>query len=142
MRQQEPGRGDPIGPLDWFKNLPFEPAASSDRLGWAGLEAARNCAVPDSELHAPAITHHRLILFTRPPEELDLLYDGVKRHVPPSAGAILVVPAGSPTLWRWSGSFHSLHIFLEPGLVSRIAGEEFELDPARLTIPPLDDLDL
>ena len=35
------------------------------------------------------------------------------------AGAILVVPAGSPTLWRWSGSFHSLHIFLEPGLFAR-----------------------
>jgi hypothetical protein len=27
-------------PLDWRKFLPFEPAASSDRLGWVGLEAA------------------------------------------------------------------------------------------------------
>ena len=143
MRQVEPQPGGPIGPLDWFKLLPFAPAASSDRLGWAGLEAARNCAVPPaSELHAPAITHHRLILFSRPPEELDLLYEGVKRHVPPPAGAILVVPAGSPTLWRWNRSFHSLHIFLEPGLVSRVAAEEFDLDPARLTIPPLDGLDL
>ena len=142
MRQVEPQPGAPIRPLDWFKLLPFAPAASSDRLGWAGLEAARNCAVPASELHAPALTHHRLILFSRPPEELDLLYEGVKRHVPPPAGAILVVPAGSPTLWRWSGSFHSLHIFLEPGLVARVAAEEFDLDPARLTIPPLDGLDL
>jgi hypothetical protein len=24
MRQEEPGRGDPIGPLDWHKILPFE----------------------------------------------------------------------------------------------------------------------
>jgi AraC family transcriptional regulator len=143
MRQLDPQPGGPIRPLDWFKLLPFAPAASSDRLGWAGLEAARNCAVPASEqLHAPPITHHRLILFSRPPEELDLLYEGVKRHVPPPAGAILVVPAGSPTLWRWSGTFHSLHIFLKPGLVSRIAAEEFDLDPARLTIPPLDGLDL
>jgi hypothetical protein len=37
MRQEEPGRGDPIGPLDWRKILPFEPAASSDRLRWVGL---------------------------------------------------------------------------------------------------------
>ncbi len=104
MSRATPGGGDPIRPLDWLKLLPFEPAASSDRLGWAGLEAARNRAVPGSELHAPAITHHRLILFSRPPEVLDLLYEGVKRHVPPPAGVILVVPAGIPTLWRWSGS--------------------------------------
>src|ERR1700761_7192801 len=102
------------GPLDWLRLRPRPAVASSDRLGWAGLEAARNRAVPGSELHAPAITHHRLVLFSRPPEELDLLYEGVKRHVPPPAGAIMLVPAGSPTLWRWSGSFDSLHIFLEP----------------------------
>ncbi len=41
MRQDEPGRSDPIGPRDWRKIIPFEAAASSDRLGWAGLEAAR-----------------------------------------------------------------------------------------------------
>jgi AraC family transcriptional regulator len=54
----------------------------------------------------------------------------------------LVVPAGSRSLWRWSGSFNSLDIFLEPGLVAQVAAEAFELDPARLTIPPLDGLDL
>jgi AraC family transcriptional regulator len=142
MQQLELQTSDPIGPLDWLKLLPFEPDASSHRLGWAGLEAARNRAVPASELHAPALTHHRLILFSRPPEELDLRYEGMKRHVPPPAGAIMLVPAGSPTLWRWSGSFDSLHIFLEPGLVTRVAAEAFGLDPARLTVPPLDGLDL
>ena len=54
----------------------------------------------------------------------------------------MLVPAGRPTLWRWSGSFDSLHIFLEPGLVTRVAAEAFGLDPARLTVPPLDGLDL
>ncbi len=137
-----PQPGAPIAPLDWFKLLPFEPAASSDRLGWVGLEAVRTRAVPPSEFHVPAITHHRLVLFSRPPQELDLRYEGVKRHVPPPAGAIIVVPAGSPTLWRWSGSFDSLHIFVEPGLVTRVAAEAFGLDPARLTVPPLDGLDL
>src|SRR5262249_59929162 len=29
-----------------------------------------------------------------------------------------------------------------PGLVARVAAEEFGLDPARLTVPPLDGLDL
>jgi hypothetical protein len=41
MRQDKPGGGGPIGPLDWLKMLPFEPAASSHRLGWVGLQAAR-----------------------------------------------------------------------------------------------------
>jgi AraC family transcriptional regulator len=35
-----------------------------------------------------------------------------------------------------------LHIHLDPGLVARVAAEAFDLDPERLTIPPLDGLDL
>jgi AraC family transcriptional regulator len=144
MREGEPGHGDAIGPLDWNKMIgPFEAAASSHRLGWVGLEAVRHRAPPAFEINEPALTHHRLVLVTRPPEELDLLYDGVKRHVPPPAGSILLVPAGTPSRWRWRGRKEdSLHIYLEPGLVARVAAEAFGLDPARLTVPPLDGLDL
>jgi len=143
MRQEEPGLGGPLGPLAAVHEIvPFEAAAVSDRLGWVGLEAARYRAAPDSELNPPASTYHWLVLVTRPPEELDLLYEGVKRQVPPPAGSILLVPAGSPTQWRWSGRKDSLHIYLEPGLVARVAAEAFDLDPARLTVPPLDGLDL
>jgi AraC family transcriptional regulator len=35
-----------------------------------------------------------------------------------------------------------LAIYLESGLVAQVAAEEFDLDPARLTVPPLDGLDL
>jgi AraC family transcriptional regulator len=142
MRNDEPGRVDPLGPLDWRKSLPFEPCAASDRLGWVGREAARYHAEPAYEFNPPALTHHRLVLFARPPEELDLLYEGVKRHVPPPAGSISLVPSGSPARVRSSGRGDSLHIFLEPGLVARVAAEAFDLDPARLTVPPLDSLDL
>ncbi len=143
MRPKAPGRGDPIGPLAALRKIiPFEPCGASDRLGWVGLEAARYRAAPASALNPPAITHDRLVLFARPPQKLDLLYDGVKRHVPPPAGSISVVPAGSPVLWRWSGRFDWLLIYLEPGLITRVAAEAFDLDPARLTIPPLDGLDL
>src|SRR5262249_15871254 len=78
----------------------------------------------------------------RPPEGLDLLYAGVKRHVPPPTGSISLLPAGTPALWRSSGRRDLLHIYLEPGLVARVAAEAFGLDPARLTVPPLDALDL
>ena len=142
MRQQEPGRGDPIGPQDWLKAIPFEPAAWSDRLGWVGLKAARYYATPAFEFHPPALTHHMFILYARPPEQLDLVYEGGKRHVPPPAGAIMLMPAGSPSRVRSSGRKDQLHIFLEPGLVGRVAAEAFDLDPARLTVPPLDGLEL
>src|SRR5262249_22375034 len=42
----------------------------------------------------------------------------------------------------WSGGFDWLHIYLEPRLVARVAAQAFDLDPARLTVPPLDCLDL
>jgi AraC family transcriptional regulator len=145
MRQEEPGRGDPIGPLAALRKIlriPFEAAAASDGLGWVALEAARYCETPAFEFNPPAVTHHRLVLYARPPEELDLLYEGVKRHVPPPAGSIAVVPAGSPHRVRSSACKDELHIYLEPRLVARVAAEAFDLDPARLTVPPLDGLDL
>jgi AraC family transcriptional regulator len=54
----------------------------------------------------------------------------------------MLVPAGIPGRLRWSGHKDSLHIRLESGLVARVAAEAFGLDPARLTVPPLDSLDL
>jgi AraC family transcriptional regulator len=66
----------------------------------------------------------------------------VKRNVPPPAGSISLVPAGSPGRVRSSGCKEELHIFLEPGLVSRVGAEAFGLDPVRLTLPPLDGLHL
>jgi AraC family transcriptional regulator len=143
MRSTQPELGRPLGSLAALRQLiSFEAATASDRLGWVGLEAARYLAAPASELEPPALNHHWLVLFTRPPEELDLLYEGVKRHRPPPAGAVSLLPAGTPARWRWSGPKDSLHIHLEPGLVERAAAEAFDLDPARLTVPPLDALDL
>src|SRR5215468_4336454 len=142
MREEELRRGDPIRPLDWYETLPFEAAAASDRLGWVGLVAARYREPPASEINLSPLTHHTLVLFARPPEELDLCYEGLKRHVPPPAGAISLLPAGTPARWRWSGPNDTLSVCLEPGLVSRVAAEAFDLDAARLTVPPLDGLDL
>jgi hypothetical protein len=45
-------------------------------------------------------------------------------------------------MWRWSGRNDTLHIYLERGFVARVAAEAFEHDSARLTVPPLDALDL
>ena len=121
MRREEPMHGGPIGPYNWLKKFPGEPFAASDRLGWVGLKAARYHAMPAFEFPPPALTHHMFILYARPPEQLDLVYEGGKRHVPPPAGAIMLMPAGSPSRVRSSGRKDQLHIFLEPGLVGRVA---------------------
>ena len=142
MPEREPINAGAIGPLDWLKRVPFQAAAVSDRLGWVGLQAVRYYAAPASELNPPAMTHHRLILFTRPPEELDLRYEGVKRYLSPPAGSISLIPAGSPAHYRWSGDMDTLNVYLEPGLVGRVAAEAFGLDPTRMTVPPLDGPDL
>src|SRR5262249_22992130 len=99
-------------------------------------------AMPAAELDRPPLTHHTLVLFTGPPEELDLRYEGVKRYRPPPAGSVSVVPAGTPSQWRWRGTKGSMHVYLEPGLVGRVAAEVFDRDPARLAVPPLDNLDV
>src|SRR5262249_45419060 len=133
---RDPHPRAPPGPLDFPRPLPHETATSSDRLRWVGLHAAHCIAAPAFELNLPALTHHRLFLFSRPPEELDLRYEGVKRHRPPAAGSVSLLPADSAGWVRSSGCKDELHLFLEPRLVSRVAAEAFDLDPGRLTIPP------
>jgi AraC family transcriptional regulator len=142
MSQQEPGLSGLLGPLELIKHSPGEPLAASDRLRWVGLEALRYRDQPPNEAFQPPLTHHSLLLFLHTPKEFEAQSEGISRGVPPPAGSILVVPAGSPARWRWSSHSDSLHVFLEPGLVARVAAEAFELDPARASVPPLDGLHL
>lgn len=138
MRPEEPRRGGPGGRLEWRAVLPFEADTASDHLGWAGLQAAHCRAEPAFERSVPAIPYHRFVLVARPADGLDLRFDGVKRHVPAPSGSITLVPAGSPVWARSSGHKDELHVFLEAGVVARVSAEAFDLDPGRLTVPPLD----
>jgi len=122
------------------KILPFEPAETSVRRGWVGLEVVHYRATPAFEIDYAGQTHHGFTLFARPPDQFAIRFEGVTRHIPPSAGSIILVPAGVPVRARSSGFKDVLHVFMEPGVVERVAAEAFELDPARLSIPPLDGL--
>jgi AraC family transcriptional regulator len=119
---------------------PLMPNVASFDLGWMGLQAVRFRDSISNEFSAPPISQHALILITRPPEKMNMRYEGVKRDLPPAAGSVAVMPAGSASLWHWRGGKDSLHIYLEPSLIARVATTSFELDSARMVVPPLDAL--
>jgi AraC family transcriptional regulator len=137
MRQGQPGAGEPLRPQVFRTQVPFEPSAESERLGWVGLEAVRYRRVPAFVLARPAMTHHALVMFHHAPDELEMRYAGVSRHRPPPAGSVAVVPAGLSYRCRMSGLRDSLNVFLDPGLVARVAAS-FGLDLGRWDLPPLD----
>jgi AraC family transcriptional regulator len=142
MPEEAPGRGAALRPRERARLVSFAPAAASEWRGTVGLLAARYRDVPADEISMPPSTHHSLVLVHRPSEVCEYRYDDVVRRVPPPAGAILVVPAGVPVRWRWAGPNDCLYVSLEPGLVARVAAESFDLDPARVVVPPLDQFHL
>jgi len=105
--------------------------------GWVGMEVVHYRATPAFDVDYAGQTHHVLALFNQPPDQYAIRFAGVTRHVPPSAGSIFLVPAGIPVQARSSGFKDALHVYLEPGVVERVAAETFELDPAKVSIPPL-----
>lgn len=136
MHSESQQRGGLVSPRDY---RPFCTTAASDGLRWTGLEAACFRGLFDAEVDRPAMTHHTFVLFLRPPYDLDLRFEGVNRHRPPPPGWVSFIPAGVPSRWQWRGRKDSLHVFLEPDLLSRVAAEAFDLDPGR-TVPPFDGL--
>jgi AraC family transcriptional regulator len=136
MLQEESGFKDEFDAL--LGDVPFAPCATSYGMGWKGLQAVHYCKSPNRLFFSTGTAlAHVLVLTIRPPEKMDLEYEGVKQHRPPPVGSIYVVPAGCKVLARWQGSVESLVIFLEPSLVAKVAAESFELDPNRTPLPPL-----
>jgi AraC family transcriptional regulator len=123
------------------KIVPFNPVATSYGMGWKGLQAVRFRNSPLGEFSAaykPGT--HVLFLYVRPPKKMDARYEEVNRDMPPPAGSISVVPAGSSVVCSHQGSVDSLLIYLEPSRVARVAAESFEMDPSRTVVPPVDGL--
>jgi AraC family transcriptional regulator len=106
-------------------------------MGWKELQAVRVESHGGEFSAVITPSTHVLGLTVRPPEKMDLRYEGVKWDMPPPAGSIVVVPAGSSVLSRWQGSKDSLLIYLEPSLVTRVAAESFEMDSTQTVVPPL-----
>jgi AraC family transcriptional regulator len=111
-------------------------------MGWKGMQAVRYERIPASgEFSMPPVSLHTIALILRPPEKLNVRFAELKLDRSLPTGSIFVVPAGSSILWRWQGSKDSLHVHLEPSLVSRVAAELFECDSTRTVMPPFYSLD-
>jgi AraC family transcriptional regulator len=126
----------------YYSALEANMLTTSYGMGWKELQAIRieSSSGEFSAVFTPST--HVLVLSVQPPEKMDLRYAGVKQDMPPPAGSIAVVPAGSSVLSRWEGSNDSLLIYLEPNLVTRVAAESFELDPSRTVVPAVVGLDV
>ena len=117
---------------------PLIPDATSQNLGWAGLQAIRYRDTAPNEVRWPPLSQHLLVLMTRPPAKMRFRYEGGKRDLPPPAGSIAVLPVGSEPEFCWQGTKDSLHIYLDPKLTARVATTSLELDVSQTPIPPPD----
>jgi AraC family transcriptional regulator len=116
------------------------PDATSDNLGWAGLQVVRYRDLATNEIHMPALSQHLLMLHTKPPAQVNFRYEGGTRDIPAPLGSITFIPVGSAVECRWRGAKDAIHMYLDPKLISRIATTSFELDLSRTAIPPFDAL--
>jgi AraC family transcriptional regulator len=106
----------------------------SGPMGWSSLRAEHFRDTPDFELDLPGQTHHLLALYLRPPEEMGLKTDGLDWHGLPPPGSILILPAGHSRKAFWCGATESVHVHLDPQLLSQVALEAFDLDPDRIEL--------
>src|SRR3954453_6309541 len=128
MTRESPRHNFVVGPRERAGLVPFRPYVASNWSGSVGMLAARYLDAPDSEIEVPPSSHHSLVLINRPSAAGEVRYGDVIRDPPPPVGSILVIPAGSPARWRWSGRNDSLTVSLEPDLLARVAAESFDLD--------------
>jgi AraC family transcriptional regulator len=124
-----------ITPDERLGVLPATPVATSSVLGWSALRVEHFRDTPDFDLDLPGQTHHLLSLYLRPPDRMGIWCQGLAWEAPPPPGSILVLPAGHARRAYWRGPAESVHVHLDPTLVSRVAAEALDLDPGRVALP-------
>jgi AraC family transcriptional regulator len=139
MSNHRPGERKLLTPDERLAIFPFAPRASSEPLAWPELRVEYWQGRPDVEMHFRGLTHHLLVLYLRTPELL--LHDAWQhRHAPVTPSGVVLYPAGAPTRWRCRGEVEAIHVLLAPQLLSRVAVETCDLDPQRIALTPVFDL--
>jgi AraC family transcriptional regulator len=126
----------PVTPDERLELAAVRPTTSKP-LGWSGVRAEHLIDPADAEVDLPPTTHHWLVLNYRPASSFSLQFGGQERTEDGPPGSVILIPAGYPSRWRWSGAGESTHILVEPPLLLRVAAEALDLNPDRVTLPPV-----
>ena len=114
------------------------PETTNRNLGSTEVQAIHRRNIGSDEIRIGALPQHLIILFTKPPLEMNIRCEGVKRNATPPVGSIALVPVGAVADVSWRGNKDCLQVSLEPDLVQRVAVSSFERDLTCAAIPPLD----
>jgi AraC family transcriptional regulator len=136
MPASTPDDRKPVTPDERLHIASVRPT-TSDLLGWSGVRVEHLTDPPDTEVDLPPTTHHWLVRNHRLSPVFSLRFAGQERTEHPPLDSLIVIPAGCPSRWRWSGPSESTHVLVEPQLLSRVAAEALDLDPDRVTVPPV-----
>jgi AraC family transcriptional regulator len=108
------------------------PLASSDGLGWTGIALAR-LREPPTEVDLPALPDHVVMVHLAGATTLERGNSAGRRRAKPfGIGEVNFLAAGRPSSWFWNGHPECAQIYLEPGLVERVAAQALDLDAQRL----------
>lgn len=114
------------------------PAVTNRNLGVSEVQATHLRNIGSDEIRIGSLPRHLIILFTKPPREMNVRCEGVKRNAPPPVGSMALVPVGAVADVSWRGNKDCLQVSVEPNLVQRVAAKSFERDLSYAAIPPLD----
>jgi AraC family transcriptional regulator len=114
------------------------PEMTNWNLGAREVQATHQRNIGSDEIRIGGLPHHLIILFTKPPREMNIRCEGVKRTSPPPVGSMALVPAGAVADVSWRGNKDCLQVSVEPNLVQRVAAKSFERDLSSAALPPLD----
>lgn len=126
----------PLTPDDRLGHIPYAFRHTSATLGWRGLRVEHDSQQPASDLVHPPLECLWLILTGETvPERADHRCDDAWYNGDGLPHAVTLMPPRVESRWRWRNTCDSTHYQLSPALVAKVAGEAFDLDPARVHFP-------
>jgi AraC family transcriptional regulator len=126
MRESERAKTKPLAE-DVVGIVPTSGLLSSEGRSWEGIAAARFRHRLD-DIDLPPLSNHLVVVHQGRPSGVEERIDGrvARRYM--SRGGVTIVPAGVATEWRWEEAPETLHAYLSPSLVERVATES-GIDP-------------
>src|ERR1700730_2664184 len=71
------------------------PEMTNLNLGASEVQATHQRNIGSDQIRIGGLPRHLIILFTKPPREMNIRCEGVKRNAPPPVGSMALVPAGA-----------------------------------------------